>query len=54
MISNSLTDEQTSLANTQDADVAQVYSEYESAQTSYESALSVNKQILSLPTVLES
>jgi flagellar hook-associated protein 3 FlgL len=54
VITNAITTEQTQLADTQDADVAQVYSQYEAAQTSYESALSVTKQILSLPTVLQS
>lgn len=53
-ISNALTNEQTDLANTQDADVAQVYSQFEASQTSYQSALSVTRQILSLPTVLSS
>jgi flagellar hook-associated protein 3 FlgL len=52
VISNSLTNEQTQLANTQDADVAQVYSEYAAAQTGYQAALSVTQQILSLPMVL--
>lgn len=54
VISSAVTNAQTQLANTQDADVAQVYSEYEASQTSYESALSVTKQILALPTVLQS
>jgi flagellar hook-associated protein 3 FlgL len=54
VIANATTEEQTQLADTQDADVAQVYSEFEASQTSYESALSVTKQILSLPTVLQS
>ncbi len=54
VIANSTTEEQTQLSDTQDADVAQVYSEFEASQTSYESALSVTKQILSLPTVLQS
>jgi flagellar hook-associated protein 3 FlgL len=51
---NAIADDQTQLADTQDADVAQVYSEFEQSQTDYESALSVTKQILSLPTVLQS
>jgi flagellar hook-associated protein 3 FlgL len=54
VIANATTEDQTELADTQDADVAQVYSEFEASQTSYQSALSVTKQILSLPTVLQS
>jgi flagellar hook-associated protein 3 FlgL len=54
VISNAITSDQTQLANTQDADVSQVYSEFDQAQTSYQAALSVTQQILSLPTVLGS
>jgi flagellar hook-associated protein 3 FlgL len=54
VITNATTEDQSELADTKDADVAQVYSEFEASQTSYQSALSVTKQILSLPTVLQS
>lgn len=54
VITNAITEDQTQLSDTKDADVAQVYSEFEQSQTDYESALSVTKQILSLPTVLQS
>jgi flagellar hook-associated protein 3 FlgL len=54
VIANATTEDQTQLADTQDADVAQVYSEFEASQTSYQAALSVTKQILSLPTMLQS
>jgi flagellar hook-associated protein 3 FlgL len=54
VITNVTTQDQTELAYTQDADVAQVYSEFEASETSYQSALSVTKQILSMPTVLQS
>jgi flagellar hook-associated protein 3 FlgL len=48
VISAALTTAQTSLANESDADVPTVYSELTQVQTSYESAISVNRQVLSM------
>ena len=48
VISTALTTAQTSLANESDADVPTVYSELTQVQTSYESAISVNRQVLSM------
>jgi flagellar hook-associated protein 3 FlgL len=48
VMATALTTAQTSLANEQDADAPTVYSELTQVQTSYESAISVNRQILSM------
>ncbi len=48
MISSALTSVQTSVANVSNADIPTVYSELTQAQTSYESAISVNKQLLAM------
>ena len=48
VISGALTTVQTTLSNQSSADIATVYSELTQAQTSYEGAISVNKQILSM------
>jgi flagellar hook-associated protein 3 FlgL len=48
VISSALTVEQTQRANVADADVPTVYSELSAVQTSYEGALSVNRQLLTM------
>jgi flagellar hook-associated protein 3 FlgL len=48
VIANALTAEQAARANVADADVPTVYSELSAVQTSYESALSVNRQLLTM------
>jgi flagellar hook-associated protein 3 FlgL len=46
ILQTAATTAQTQVSNVQDADVAKVYSELSSAQTSYQAALSVNQRIL--------
>jgi flagellar hook-associated protein 3 FlgL len=48
VISSSLTAVQTAVAGESNADIPTVYSELTQAQTSYESAISVNRQILAM------
>jgi flagellar hook-associated protein 3 FlgL len=48
VIGNAVIADQTSLASTQDADVATVYSQLSAVQTSYQAALSVTRQVLSM------
>ena len=48
VIANALTAEQTARANVADADVPTVYSELSAVQTSYQAALSVNRQLLTM------
>jgi flagellar hook-associated protein 3 FlgL len=48
VIQTALITDQTSRANVADADVAQVYSQLTAVQTSYQAAISVNKQVLTM------